>query len=466
VNLPAPTIFATRVADVAAWVGPNRTEVKTDRSAEAATIIIRVPLEIPDFERPEDSETPITVIVEGQLLLDSYRFLPPRRLRNVDDESYGPAIDRLADLEVGRDATDGAELQRMREIAGDLTSGTTTDYERVVAVNSWVAASLDYRKSPSTRTPLEALEDRSGDCDDHTGLMVVMLRAMDIASRRATGLLYDLSTLSAHAWVEVALPKRDRELHWFLVDPTLAGSTAIEAERSSFVQFRNRILFYPFRPTIGVEGAGGRRSTDVLFNWEDGLTTSVTGGAELDRFVDRVVEGVDQAISRQAEDLAAADLLLRRESSTIAGSPYVIVDRPVAEESDARLRLRLENEERLVLEIAAAQGNALESASDSEIMDQLSQAYTDLNDLYFAGNAAYRNLEILYHRDRHTDRLHTVSLHFGRYALEHLLDRILKRLSQHDLLSEAEVARLNEIAQASGGKNLYVLQELARQHTQ
>jgi len=463
-SLPAPPIFNPRVTDVTAWVGPRRVEASVDRSTWAAKIGIRVPLATAGVERPGGPDTPITVIVEGELLLDIYKPLPTGRFRNVDENSYPPEIDRLSKVEVGLDAADDGELQRIHQIAGTLAPGATRDYERVVAVNSWVASSLQYRESPSTRSPIEALEDRSGDCDDHTALMVAMLRAMGIAARRATGLLYNLDTLSAHAWVEVALPTREPDLHWFIVDPTLAGTAPLEAGKSPFIQFKDRILLYPFRPTVDVKGAGGRRTTDVLFNWRKGGDTPFTEGNQLDGFIDLVVEGIDQIISHQAEDLAAADLLLHRESSTIAGSPYRLVDRPVNEGSDTRLRLRLENEERLVVELAAAPGGALESKTEHETIDLLIRAYSDLDNVFFGGVSAHRNLELIYDRDRHTDRLHTVSLRFGRYLVEHYLERILKRLSKQGLLTETETAKLSEIAEASCGKNLYVLQELARQH--
>ena len=76
---------------------------------------------------------------------------------------------------------------------------------------------------------------------------------------------------------------------------------------------------------------------------------------------------------------------------------------------------------------------------------------------------AFRNLELIYIRDRHSDRLHTVSLRFSRYLVEHSLGRILKRLSKSGLLTADETARLAAVAEASGGKNLYLMQELARQ---
>ena len=113
----------------------------------------------------------------------------------------------------------------------------------------------------------------------------------------------------------------------------------------------------------------------------------------------------------------------------------------------------------MVLDVTAGTN----SEFNAETISSLRSVYQDLNDPFFAGEPAFRNLELIYIRDRHSDRLHTVSLRFSRYLVEHSLGRILKRLSKSGLLTEDETARLAAVAEASGGKNLYLLQELARQ---
>lgn len=466
VSIPAPPVFGPTVANVTTWVGARQVKPSIDSSAVAGEISIRVPLVAPGTEPRDQTVQPVTVIVEGKLLLDPYRTLQPGRFRNVADVPYPPAVERLSRLEVGRDGGNQEELQKIREIAAALLPGAATDYDRVVAVNSWVASSLRYRRSPSTRSPLEALEDRSGDCDEHTALMVAMLRAMGIASRRASGLLYNLDTLSAHSWAEVALPNREGDLHWFIADPTLAGATQTEDERFSFVQLKNRILLYPMRPETVLTGTGGRRTTDVLLNWRKDDVRAFADGIQADLFVDQVIAGVDQALSDQVQTLIADNRLLHRESSTVAGSPYLIVDRPVAQETQTRIRLLLENEERLVLELDAPVAEALGSEADLEAVGRLGRVFSELENLFFGGVSAHRNIELVYSRDRHTDRLHTVSLRCGRYLVETHLDRILKTLSRNDFLTEEEIATLSRVAEVSGGKNLYIFQELARQYAE
>ena len=100
---------------------------------------------------------------------------------------------------------------------------------------------------------------------------------------------------------------------------------------------------------------------------------------------------------------------------------------------------------------------------DAEATNRLRAVYRDLGTSFFAGRPAHRNLELVYIRDRHNDQLHTVSLRIGRFLVEHQLERILKRLSKTGFLTEVETARIAAVAETSGGKNLYLLQELARQ---
>jgi len=456
---PAPPIFKPRLERVQAWVGPNLTQISIKRSIEESVITVRVPLATADGEAPPNLASPVVVIVQGDLRLASYRWVAASRFGNLETYEMGPEIAGLARLEVGRDVADTDEQEKLHQIAELLASKSPTSFGRVITVNSWVSSRLQYQESPVTRSAIEALEDRAGDCGEYTAVMVALLRAMGIPARRATGRLYDFDTLSAHAWVEVALPKRSGELHWFVADPTLAGTTAIEEEKAAYVQFNDRMLLYPVKPTIRLEGTTARRTSDIFLNRRKTDEGRLAEPAQADTFVDIVIAAVDQEISGGAQSLADGGLLFRRQSASIVGSPYVIVDRPLAPKSSNRIQLRLENTERLVLDVTAGNGSEIHA----ETISSLRSAYQDLNQPFFAGEPAFRNLELIYIRDHHSDRLRTVSVRIGRYLVEHRLDRVLKRLSKAGFLTEEETARISAVAETSGGKNLYLLQELARQ---
>ena len=300
---------------------------------------------------------------------------------------------------MGRDVANTDEHERLHQIAKLLTSKSPTSYGRVTTVNSWVSSQLQYQESPVTRSAVEALEDRAGDCGEYTTVMVALLRAMGIPARRAVGRFYDFDTLSAHAWVEVALPKRSGEPHWFVADPTFAWATAIEEEKAAYVQLNDRMLLYPAKPTIKLEGTTANRISDIFLNRRKTDEERFSDPAEADRFVDLVIAAVDKEISGGAQLLADGDLLLRRESASIVGSPYVIVDRPLSPESSTRIQLRLENDERLSLDVTA--GDSMEIGA--ETISRLRSAYQDLNSHFFRNQTAFRNIELTYIRDLHSE---------------------------------------------------------------
>ena len=459
VAFPAPPIFRPRLERVQAWVGPNPTQISIERSIEESMITVRVPLAPADGEPPPSLASPVVVIVQGDLRLGSYQWVAASRFADFETHEMDPDIAGLAQLEVGRDVADRDEQEQLHQIAELLASKSPSSYGRVTTVSSWVGSRLRYQESPVTRSAVEALEDRAGDCGEYTMVMVALLRAMGIPARHATGWLYNFDRFSAHAWVEVALPKRSGETHWFVADPTFAGTTAIEEEEAAYVQCNDRMLLYPVKPTIRLEGTTARRTSDIFLNRRKTDEERFAEPAQADTFIDIVIAAVDKEISSGAQRLADGDLLLRRASASIVGSPYVIVDRPLDPESSSRIQLRIKNAERLVLDVTAGNGSEI----DAEEISSLRSAYQDLNDHFFAGEPAYRNLELIYLRDLHSDRLHTVSLRFGRYLVEYFLARILKRLSKGGFLTEEETARMSAVAEASDGKNLYLLQELARQ---
>lgn len=458
VSFPAPSIFDPRLLQVDGWVGSRRTSVSVESNLEEALFTVRVPLQSSTVGSSGEVEDTITVIIEGELVLAAYRSVSARRFSDLESANIDHPVAGLARLKIGRDIADAGEADQLQSIAATIRADASTPYDRVVAVNSWVSSHLRYEESPATRSAIQALEDRSGDCDEHTTLMTTLLRAMGIPARRATGLLYNFDALSTHAWVEVGLPTRDASVRWFIVDPTLAGTSSSEAEKVDYVQFRNRMLLYPMKPSVGLEGFVGRRTTDILLNWREQPMPPFTNPSHAVSFVDLVTSSVDREISTGAERMAEAGHLLRRQSASIVGSPYVIVDRPVEGHSSNTVQLRLENEERLVLDLTARDGSRIAAG----LIERLRTVYRDLNDSFFAGKPAHRNLELVYIRNRHSDQLHTVSLRVGRYLVEHQLERTLKRLSKAGFLNEEETANITAVAEASGGKNLYLLQELAR----
>jgi hypothetical protein len=106
--------------------------------------------------------------------------------------------------------TDDAEI---RELAHRLADGHTT-LETARNISAWVYENL--RKTPTLSIPsaTEVLEQRAGDCNEHTVLFTALARAAGIPTRICTGLAWSTGRFYYHAWPEVWVGG------WLAADPT------------------------------------------------------------------------------------------------------------------------------------------------------------------------------------------------------------------------------------------------------
>lgn len=131
---------------------------------------------------------------------------------------------------------------RTRQLARRITAGTSSDYERVRAVEAWMEENLTYSiDAPLSPTGVDVVdhflfESRTGWCEQIASSMVVLLREVGVPTRLATGFVpgqwdpvgrrFVVRERDAHAWVEVWFPG----IGWVPFDPTasvpLAGEPA------------------------------------------------------------------------------------------------------------------------------------------------------------------------------------------------------------------------------------------------
>ena len=78
----------------------------------------------------------------------------------------------------------------------------------------WVYRNLKKEITISVPSAVQVLEDRSGDCNEHTVLYVALARSLGLPARTAAGLVYLRGRFYYHAWPEVWLGR------WVAVDPT------------------------------------------------------------------------------------------------------------------------------------------------------------------------------------------------------------------------------------------------------
>lgn len=124
--------------------------------------------------------------------------------------------------------------QRVLQLANDLTAGARSDLERARAIEDWLRGHLKYSLDPWERVVDDPLahflfERKKGHCEYFASAMAVMLRAVWIPSRVATGFLGGtrnplvdwqvVRASDAHSWVEAWIPGRG----WMTFDPTPAA---------------------------------------------------------------------------------------------------------------------------------------------------------------------------------------------------------------------------------------------------
>ncbi len=100
---------------------------------------------------------------------------------------------------------------RATEIAGPK-DGTL---KAIRAVSGWVYRYIEKKPTLSVPSALEVLESGVGDCNEHTILLVALLRSLGIPSRPCVGVVYFRDGFYYHAWAEVWIGR------WVTVDPTL-----------------------------------------------------------------------------------------------------------------------------------------------------------------------------------------------------------------------------------------------------
>lgn len=122
--------------------------------------------------------------------------------------------------------------ERVRRLAAEITAGATTDLAKALAVQNYLRTTYDYDLTvplaPIDRDVVDVFlfESGRGFCSHFASAMVVLLRAVDVPARVATGYAmgvydsghaaYRVTAADSHAWVEVALAG----VGWVEFEPT------------------------------------------------------------------------------------------------------------------------------------------------------------------------------------------------------------------------------------------------------
>mgnify|MGYP002010204503 CR=1 FL=1 len=148
----------------------------------------------------------------------------------VDVEQEGPRVtpdERRAALAATAEIQ--AKHPRVRALAEQATRGTHNRGQRVAALVHFVSQYVADAYGRNAMTCLEVIDNKQGDCTEHSTLFAGLCRALGIPCRRVYGVAYlsdEELAFGGHAWNEVELEGR-----WVAVDATwdeeLADATHI-----------------------------------------------------------------------------------------------------------------------------------------------------------------------------------------------------------------------------------------------
>ena len=221
-------------------IGDVGTGSESRGALQSIVVLARSVGVLPAAARPTyvSTDAPVRQGADATLLPEPHLVRGDRYLV-LSDGSQAPG-DRLRDTPRAAVPADVARsyLQlprvspRVAALAAEVTAGETTTYGRVRALEDWIAdrttVTRDALGVPAGADLLEAflLDARSGPPERAATSMAVMLRALGIPARIATGFLpgtrtgadrrFLVRSRDAHAWVEVWFPTRG----WQRFDPT------------------------------------------------------------------------------------------------------------------------------------------------------------------------------------------------------------------------------------------------------
>lgn len=127
-------------------------------------------------------------------------------------------------------------------LAQRFVNATESGLELVGQLNEWVYNYLDKRPVVGLTSAVDILQQKQGDCSEHTVLFTALSRAAGIPTKVHIGIVHLDGKFLYHAWPVVYLKGQ-----WIAVDPTLgqsvADATHIAFFESDFANLTNLITF-------------------------------------------------------------------------------------------------------------------------------------------------------------------------------------------------------------------------------
>lgn len=142
--------------------------------------------------------------------------------RAPETQASGAIPEQLKEFLEG-DSFVQVEHPAIQDLAARIVGDAVGPWQRAQLIYEWVYMNIEKIPVASIPSALDVLEQRTGDCNEHTILYTALARATRIPTRIAIGVVWsdELQGFYYHAWPEVYCGER-----WYWIDPTLGQPLA------------------------------------------------------------------------------------------------------------------------------------------------------------------------------------------------------------------------------------------------
>jgi transglutaminase-like putative cysteine protease len=91
----------------------------------------------------------------------------------------------------------------VEKVAKDIVGDERNSWVASKKIAEWVSREMEPNYDVGFASAKEILENREGDCSEHTVLMVALCRSVGIPARAAVGVMYGQGIFAYHMWSEV-----------------------------------------------------------------------------------------------------------------------------------------------------------------------------------------------------------------------------------------------------------------------
>ncbi len=189
------------------------TSIPVDKDIGRASRIEKLTLELTgldDYPLPESARQKIASRKDGVVVLEMSRDRPADKPAPLTDAERKENLKATASMQVDSD--------KLRDLAKEIVGDEKDPLKMAAKLEKWVYKTLRKTYDANADDALTVLENKAGDCTEHTLLFTALARAAGIPAREVGGVVYvggDKPSFGWHAWSEV-----HDGTQWVTVDPT------------------------------------------------------------------------------------------------------------------------------------------------------------------------------------------------------------------------------------------------------